>query len=68
MVAVAAAVSKTCSETVNAAFIKKALVKSLAIFKTKRPGLSFQDWLLSCDDSPSPHCHLCLGDPDGEWH
>jgi hypothetical protein len=30
-------------ETVNAVYIKKALAKSLAIFKPKKPGLFFQD-------------------------
>ncbi len=38
---------KTRSKTINTAYIKKVLSKSIAIFKPKRPGLQFQDWFLS---------------------
>jgi hypothetical protein len=57
MVAVTTAI--TGSKTVNAAYIQKAVAKSLVIFKPKWPGLSFQEWFLPWIDSPSPHCHLC---------
>jgi hypothetical protein len=42
---------RASSKTANAAYIKKALAKSLAIFKPKSPRLFFQDWFLSWVDS-----------------
>ncbi len=42
---------KTGSETDNAAYLKKALAKSLTISKLKRHRLSFQNWFLFLDDS-----------------
>jgi hypothetical protein len=41
VVAVAPPLRKTSGETINAAYIKKALAQSLVIFKPKRTGLSF---------------------------
>ncbi len=54
------------SKTANAAYIKKALAKFLAIFKPKCPRLLFQDWFLSSVDSPSRLCHLCPKVPGGK--
>jgi hypothetical protein len=36
-------------------------------FKSKRPGLLFQDWFsVGWDNSPGPHCHPFPGGPGGE--
>jgi hypothetical protein len=59
---------KASSKTANAAYIKKALAKSLAIFKPKSPRLLFQDWFLSWVDSPSRLCHLCPKVPGDKKH
>jgi hypothetical protein len=48
------------TETINAAYIKKVLARSLVIFKPKGPG-SFQDWFLSLDNSQSSHRHFYTG-------
>jgi hypothetical protein len=58
MVAVMLPSRKSGGETVNAAIIRRALTRSLAIFKLKRHRLSFQDRFLY-SDSPSPYRHLC---------
>jgi hypothetical protein len=55
-------------ETVNPEYIKKALAKSLAIFKLTWPGLLFQDWFLYLDNSPNLYCQLCPRAPGSERH
>jgi hypothetical protein len=59
---------KTSSKTAYVAYIKKALVESLVVFKPKRPRLLFQVWFPSWVNSPSPHCHLCPRVLGGERH
>jgi hypothetical protein len=43
---------KSGSKTLNAAYIKKAVAKSLAIFKLKRSELLSPDWFLCRENAP----------------
>jgi hypothetical protein len=51
VVVVTATVYKSCSKTVNVAYIKKALPKYKSIFKPKSPRSSSHDWFLYKDDA-----------------
>jgi hypothetical protein len=49
-------ISQPCGETFNAAYIKKALAKTLATVKPKRSGFFFfsQNWIPYSDDASVP--------------
>jgi hypothetical protein len=53
-----ATLPKTDGEIIHAAYIKKALAESLAIFKPKRPGFSSLDWFLYCSEDVKTISHL----------